>query len=413
MLDTGGGRANFRLNRETGPARPGLVQKKTEGQMFAPISPLSALILIVSLAAARADTGYRVEYLAGGLDRPWALAFLPGSGDIVMTGRAGRVMLWESGSGAIREIAGAPAVDTRGQGGLLDIAPAPDFEDSGWLYMTWSGANARGETATHLGRARLDREEERLADLQVLHVVLPFLDAQGHYGARIAFADGHVFVGTGDRQRKDFGPGHIAQDISNGYGAVLRLTPEGEAPADNPLAGREGADPAIWSWGHRNIQAMAVQPETGALWLAEHGESGGDEINIVQRGGNYGWPLASFGVNYRTGRPFAPPHREGDGFVAPVWHWGAGRDDNFPPSGMAFYDGAAFPGWQGRLLIGNLRHQYLGLFAVEGQGVTPVAQLLEGEGWRIRDVAVGPSDGFIYAIGDGPAAPLMRLVPAD
>jgi len=372
---------------------------------------LATLALTAGLSTAQAQTGYSVEVLAEGLTRPWALAFLPGTQDIIMTGKPGTVMIWQAETGDVIAVTGAPQVDARGQGGLLDIAPAPDFTESGLLYMTWSAANARGETATHLGRARLDRDAGALSGLEVLHIVAPYLDAQGHYGSRIAFADGHVFLGTGDRQRKDFGPGHIAQDRGNGYGALLRLRMDGSVPDDNPFVGQEGIAPEIWSYGHRNIQALTLHPRTGALWLAEHGESGGDEINIIERGGNYGWPLASFGVDYRTGQPFAPGHAEGDGFVAPAYHFGPGRDDNFPPSGMVFYDGTAFPDWQGHLLIGNLRHQYLGLFAVDGTRVEPAGRLLADQGWRIRDVAIGPEDGFIYVIGDGEGAPLMRLVP--
>jgi aldose sugar dehydrogenase len=252
----------------------------------------------------------------------------------------------------------------------------------------------------------------RSRDLEVLFRVSPAVDSQGHYGARIVFHDGHVFMGTGDRQFKNFGPDHIAQDLSSENGAVIRLTMDGEIPADNPFVGQDGAAGAIWSYGHRNIQAMVVHPETNEIWVAEHGEAGGDEINVVQRGENYGWPLAAFGVDYRTGEQFADPHRPGDGFVAPVYHWGPGRADNFPPSGMSVYTGEAFPDWQGHLLIGNLAHQYLGLFPVDGQQVSDPVRLLEGEGWRIRDVAVGPDDGYIYLIADGQDAPLMRLVPA-
>ncbi|MGY6534230.1 MAG: PQQ-dependent sugar dehydrogenase [Pararhodobacter sp.] len=365
-----------------------------------------------TLGATASAQDYRLEVLAEGLDRPWALSFLPGTGDLVMTGRGGTVMIHDAESGRIIPIDGAPTVDARGQGGLLDIVPAPDFQDSGYLYMTWAGAG-EGGSSTHLGRARLNRDAGTLTDLEVLHVVSPFMEAPAHYGSRIVFADDHLFAGFGDRNSKDFGPDHIAQDLSSENGAVIRLTLDGGIPDDNPFIGQDGAAQAIWSYGHRNIQAMAVHPDTGAIWLAEHGENGGDEINIVTRRGNYGWPLASFGVDYRTGLPFAPPHQEGDGFVAPVYHWGPGRDDNFPPSGMAFYTGDAFPQWQGHLLIGNLRHQYLGLFAVDGETVEPLDRLLSDQGWRIRDVAVGPDDGFIYLISDGEDASLARLVPHD
>ncbi len=374
---------------------------------------LAILTLTTALGTtAQAETAYRVETLAEGLDRPWALAFLPGSADIILTGRSGNVMIWDAETGSVLPIEGAPEVDARGQGGLLDIAPAPDFSRSGILYLTWSAANDAGETATHLGRARLDREQGRLSDLETLHVVAPFMDAQGHYGSRIAFADGHVFFSAGDRQRKDFGPDHIAQQLGTGYGSMMRLRMDGSVPDDNPFSGQEGAAPEIWSYGHRNIQALTVHPDTGELWAAEHGESGGDEINIIQRGGNFGWPLVSYGVDYRTGQPFAPESSEGDGFVSPVFHFGPGREDNFPPSGMVFYDGAAFPDWQGDLLVGNLRHRYLGRFSVDGEAVEAPDRLLADQGWRIRDVVVGPDDGFVYVISDGEGATLARLVPA-
>ena len=369
---------------------------------------MTAMAGLLGSAAAAHD--YRVEVLAEGLNRPWAMGFLPGSQDMLITLRGGTLMLREAETGEMIEISGAPEVDSRGQGGLLDIEAAPDFAESGLVYMTWAG-RGEGGSSTHLGRARLDRDGARLTDLEVLHVVTPFIDTPAHYGSRLVFAYGHVFAGFGDRNRKDFGPDHIAQDLSSENGAVIRLTLDGDIPDDNPFVGQDGTAGAIWSYGHRNIQAMAVHPETGEIWLAEHGEAGGDEVNIVQRGGNYGWPLASFGVDYRSGEPFAPPHEEGDGFIAPVYHWPAGRDDHFPPSGMAFYTGDAFPDWQGHMLIGNLFHRYLGLFAVDGESVETPQRLLEGRGWRIRDVAIGPEDGFIYVVVDDDNAPLIRLVP--
>ncbi|SUZ33003.1 Aldose sugar dehydrogenase YliI [Roseibaca ekhonensis] len=360
----------------------------------------------LALATPAFAQDYTIEVLQEDLARPWAMAFLPGSDRIALTLRGGDVLLWYPDG--LVELSGAPDVVMAGQGGLLDIAPAPDFAESGWLYMTWTGA-AEGGTTTHLGRARLDGMA--LRDLDVLHAVSPGIDSGAHFGSRIAFADGFVFAGFGDRGFKNFGPDHIAQDLSSENGSVIRLTLDGEIPGDNPFVGQDAAG-AIWSYGHRNIQAMAVHPGTGDLWLAEHGEAGGDEVNIVQRGGNYGWPLVSHGVTYRGGDEFAPPHRPGDGFVAPVFHWPAGRDNHNPPSGMAFYDGGAFPDWQGHLLIGNLLHRYLGLYSEDNGTLTPVTRLLEGEGWRIRDVAVGPQDGFIYVLTDGDDGKLIRLRPA-
>ena len=380
-----------------------------------PRAPLLAASLALALALPAAavepapDAPHRVEVLATGLDRPWALAILPGSGDILLTERGGDVRLWQAETGRLIPLDGAPRVRDGGQGGLLDVALAPDFAESGHVYAAWTAA--RGDlSTTALGRFRLDLGAAALVDPEALFEVTPALPGQGHYGARIAFADGHLFLGLGDRQSKDFTPAHPSQDLSTENGSVVRLRLDGSVPEDNPFVGQPGAAPAIWSYGHRNIQAMAMHPVTGALWLAEHGEAGGDEINIVRRGANYGWPLASHGVSYRGGATFAPPHQPGDGFEAPVFHWGPGRADNFPPSGMAFYDGAAFPDWRGHLLIGNLAHRYLGLFAVQGETVAPPLRLLADRGWRIRDVAVGP-EGFIYGISDGRDAVLFRIVP--
>ena len=370
----------------------------------------TATAIMIGVPALAQD--YTHEVLAEGLENPWAMAFLPNGDDILMTGRMGAFFIYDADSGEVSELDGAPDVATQGQGGLLDVALAPDFETSNVIYMTWSGA-VDGGTTTHLGRGTLDLEAGSVNDIETLFQVSPAVDSDAHYGSRIVFHDGHLFMTTGDRNNKDFGPDHIAQDLGTENGSVLRLTMDGEAPADNPFADTDGAQPAIWSYGHRNIQAMTVHPDTREIWLAEHGEAGGDEINIVARGENFGWPLAAYGVDYRTGEQFADVHQDGDGFVAPVYHWGPGRDDHFPPSGMTFYDGEAFADWQGHLLVGNLFHEYLGLFDVNGEDVSDPARLLEGEGHRIRDVAVGPNDGFIYVLGDGDSAPLLRITPSE
>jgi aldose sugar dehydrogenase len=370
---------------------------------------ITAASVMLTLALPAQGANYHVETLAEGLDRPWGMAFLPDRNDLIITLRGGDVVLWDEGRG-ITPLSGAPEVVASGQGGLLDIAAAPDFLDSGLVYMTWAGA-ADGGTTPMLGRARLDRENAALIDLEILHVVQPALESGAHFGSRIVFQDGYLFAGFGDRGSKDFSPAHISQDLSSENGSVIRLRLDGDIPTDNPFVSQTDAAGAIWSYGHRNIQAMTVHPETGAIWLAEHGEAGGDEVNIVERAGNFGWPLASFGITYRGGDEFAPPHRPGDGFVAPVHHWPAGREAHNPPSGMVFYTGAAFPDWQGHLLLGNLFHRYLGLYEEDDGTLTPTARLLDGAGWRIRDVAVGPDDGFIYVLADGEGVPLLRLRP--
>lgn len=373
---------------------------------------LSAAIAIAAGAPAAFAQAYEVETVADGLERPWAMTFLPNGDDILMTGRNGTFLMYDAATGEVSELDGAPEIDTAGQGGLLDVELAPDFTDNNTIYMTWSG-EVDGGTTTHLGRGTLDLEAGTVTDIETLFQVSPGIESDAHYGSRIVIRDDHVFMSTGDRESKAFGPDHIAQDLSSENGSVIRLTLDGEVPADNPFVDTENAAPAIWSYGHRNIQAMTVHPETGEIWLAEHGEAGGDEINIVERGENYGWPLAAYGVDYRTGEQFAPTHQEGDGFVAPVYHWGPGRDDHFPPSGMTFYVGEAFPDWQGDLLVGNLLQQYLGVFPVDGDDVFEPERVLEGEGHRIRDVAVGPNDGYVYVLTDGDDVPLLRLVPSE
>lgn len=375
---------------------------------YSPFLAAAATTAAMSLPA-QADVSYSVERLAEGLDRPWGMAFLPDENDIILTLRGGDVALWNMEDG-VTSVSGAPDVVTEGQGGLLDIAISPDFAETGFVYMTWVDSVEGGST-THVGRARLDRDQAALMDLEVLHVVSPGIDSGAHFGSRIVFHDGFLYAGFGDRGSKDFTEAHISQDLSSENGAVIRLTLDGDIPSDNPFVGEGDAAEAIWSYGHRNIQAMAVHPETGAIWLAEHGEAGGDEVNIVERGGNFGWPLASFGVTYRGGDEFAPPHQEWDGFIAPIHHWPAGREAHNPPSGMTFYTGDAFSEWQGHVLIGNLYHRYLGLYAEDGDGLTEVARLLDGEDLRIRDVMVGPEDGYIYVLADGEDAPLLRIMP--
>lgn len=373
---------------------------------------LAALVaaLFTLIAAPASAQDYRVEVLAEGLDRPWGMDFLP-SGELLITARGGALMLWDGTR--MHALEGAPAVVDRGQGGLLDVAVDPQFARNGRIWLSWVAPLRGGRPSTHLGHARLDLGAGQIAAVETVLAAEPAVSGNNHFGGRLLIHDGHVWLGLGDRNSKDFGPEHVAQDLSSENGSVVRLALDGSVPQDNPFVSQSGARPAIYSYGHRNVQAIAAHPRTGEVWIGEHGESGGDEINILQPGGNFGWPLASHGVSYMIGRQFAPPHQPGDGFEAPVYHWGPGRTDNFPPSGMVFYDGAAFAHWQGHLLMGNLGHRYLGLFSVEGREVAQVDRLLDGRGWRIRDVAVGPQDGFVYVLVDGAGAPLLRLVPAQ
>jgi aldose sugar dehydrogenase len=375
---------------------------------------LLALVLAVP-ALAQTDAAFEVETVAEGLEHPWGMAFLPDDTRMLVTERTGSLLLVDREGGETEEISGAPEVVAEGQGGLLDVALHPDFENEPWVYMTWAGPVGDGMSTTHFGRAELDLDAMELGEVETLYVAEPWDDpGQGHYGSRIAFdGEGHVFFTTGDRQSKDFGPDHVSQDTTNSLGNNIRLALDGSIPEDNPFVGDDSVLDEIWSYGHRNVQAMAFHPQTGALWQAEHGEFNGDEINVIEEGGNYGWPIATYGVDYQTQETFAPTPPEVPETIEPVFFWEPDDPEGFPPSGFAFYDADAFPDWQGSAFIGNLAHEYLGRFVIDGEDVQQAERLLEGEGWRIRDVAVGPDDGFLYVLVDDADAPLVRLRPAD
>jgi len=368
-----------------------------------------------------ADVDYAVETVAEGFENPWGLAFLPGDGRLLVTERPGRLSLVDPADGTVESIAGAPAVFAEGQGGLLDVAVHPDYPDDSRVYLTYSATSEeeRGAT-THVGGGRLSLDggdAPALEAFEARFVAEPFREGANHFGSRATFGpDGALFVTVGDRRDTDFGPDHVSQDRSNELGATLRLTPDGDAHPENPFVDEADAADALYSYGHRNPQAMAVRPETGAIWQCEHGEEDGDEINVVERGADYGWPVASEACRYGTDEPFAPGHDEREGATAPVHHWPCGSG-GFPPSGAVFYDGDAFPEWRGDLFAGTLAAQYLGRFTVagadaEGASVTERDPLLEDREWRMRAVAVEPATGHLYVAVDDADAPVARIVPA-
>jgi glucose/arabinose dehydrogenase len=353
-----------------------------------------------------------VETVADGLESPWSITPLPDSPQLLVTERVGRVVLVDSNDGTVTPVSNAPSVYASGQGGMLDAALHPDFPDPAWVYLTYSKANDSGESATHLGRGRLNVADEQFETVEKLHVAEPFVDSDGHFGSRVVFGpDGLVYMTVGDRQFKDFGPDHVAQDRTNELGTTLRLTPSGGIPETNPFTDDSDAVDSIFSYGHRNAQGMTVHPDTGAIWQAEFGEQDGDEINIVERGANYGWPVADEGCTYGSGDPIGVSHAERDDVVAPVYSWDCGSG-GFPPSGTTFYTGDAFPEWTGDLLVGGLASQYLARFTVDGRTVEEATPLLDDRGWRIRDVVVEPDTGYVLAAIDSSDAPIVRLRPA-
>ena len=355
--------------------------------------------------------GVEIETVVDGLDHPWGLSFVPATSKLLVTERGGRLTLVDTADGSLETVDGTPDVHAAGQGGLLDVTIHPEFDDEPWVYLTYSALNDDGDSTTHLGRGRLDIDEPELESFEELHAAEPYVDSNGHYGSRVVFGeDGMVYMTTGDRQFKDFGPEHVSQDTTNDLGSTLRLAPDGSIPADNPFVDEAEASDALFSYGHRNPQGMTVHPETGDLWVSDHGEQDGDELEIVERGGNHGWPIAHYGCTYGDGDPIGDDPHERDDVVDPVYHWEC-NSGGFPPAGMTFYDGDAFDDWQGDLFVGNLAGQYLGHFTVDGRDVEETEPLLADRGWRIRDVAVESESGHLYVAVDDGDAPIVRLHP--
>ena len=359
-------------------------------------------------------TAVAVERVVSGLSSPWALATIPDDDRLLVTERTGTLRLVDPATGSVETVPGTPAVFARGQGGLLDVELHPRYPEEPYLYLTYSAQREDGTSTTHVGRGRFDLggDGPRLREFEVLHAARPFVNSTGHFGSRMAFdTDERLYVTVGDRQFKDFGPDHVAQDLTNDLGTVLRFESDGSIPDDNPFVDDPDARDPIFSYGHRNAQGLTRHPETGAIWEAEFGEQDGDEINVLERGGNYGWPVADEGCTYGSGEPIGVSHSDREDVIAPVFGWPCGSG-GFPPSGMTFYTGDAFPEWQGDFLLGGLASQYLARFTVDGRDVREVESLLSGRGWRIRDVLEAPDSGALYVIVDGGNAPLVRLSPA-
>jgi glucose/arabinose dehydrogenase len=351
---------------------------------------------------------YRAVTVADGLVNPWSMAFLPG-GDLLVTERPGRLRIVRNGKLLAEPVAGVPKVLAEGQGGLLDVVPHPAFASNRLLYLSYSKPIGNGsEATTAVIRGRF--ENDRLTGIEELFEAKT--RGRGHYGSRLAFdRNTFLFITVGDRQVPPTGnlAAHPAQDLSNHHGKVIRLHDDGRVPADNPFVGRAGALPEIWSYGHRNMQGLVVHPDTGDVWLTEHGPQGGDELNLVQRGRNYGWPVVGFGVNYTTGQAIHEgTHREGMEQPVHVWVPSIGA------SGLLLYTGSKFPEWRGSLLAGGLAAQRIGRLTMNGQRVVQEETLLRGVG-RVRDIRQSP-DGFVYvAIDDRGGAPtaIVRLEPTD
>ena len=349
---------------------------------------------------------FRLVTVADGLVQPWSIAFLPG-GDMLITERPGRLRIVRQGKLLPQPVEGVPPVFHQGQGGLLEVRPHPNFASNRLLYLSYSKPHADGQqSTTALVRGRF--ENDRLSGVEQLFESIS--KGRGHYGGRIAFdRNGFLFLTLGDRQVPPEGKldAHPAQDLSNHHGKLIRLHDDGRVPADNPFVNRAGARPEIWSYGHRNVQGLAIHPDTGDVWIDEHGPQGGDELNRVEPGRNYGWPVIGFGVNYTTGLAIhSGTHREGMEQPAHIWIPSIGI------SGLMVYTGDRFPEWRGNLFAGGMAGQQLARLTMQGQRVVSRETLVEQSG-RIRDVRQGP-DGLIYLVTEdreGKPTPVFRMEP--
>ncbi len=382
------------------------------------LAALSGLVTTDTAEAQSPSQDFRVVEVVSGLENVWSMAFLP-SGDLLVTERPGRLRLVRRGKLIDAPVEGVPDVHAQGQGGLLDVALHPDFETNRMVYLSYSkpvgdnsttavargvleglaGAAADDAAAGDIGRVRLTGVED---------IFVAESRGRGHYGSRLVFdGNGYLFISIGDRQAPPRGDleAHPAQDLSNHHGTVVRIHDDGRIPQDNPFVGTPGAQPEIWTYGHRNAQGMALDPETGNLWLNEHGPQGGDELNLVVGGRNYGWPVIGYGVNYGGSHLHDETHREG--MEQPVHYW----VPSIATSGLLIYTGAAFPEWQGDFFVGGLAGQQIAHLDMNGREVVSEETLLSGEG-RVRHL-VEDAEGRIYVAFDRPrgGVSIVRLEP--
>lgn len=374
-----------------------------------PIAFCATFLVAFSGAGAQAQT-VRPEAVATGLQNPWALAFLP-QGRFLVTERPGRLRVVEADGRLGPPVAGLPAIDAGGQGGLLDVITDAGFAANRRIYFCFSEpAASGGGNSTALARATLAADNSRLEDVHVLFSQKPKFSSSAHFGCRIVEAqkdgkpDGTLFLTLGDRYSRM----QDAQKLDNHHGKVVRINKDGSVPKDNPFVGRAGALPEIWSYGHRNMQGATLAPD-GSYWTHEHGPQGGDEINLPQPGRNYGWPVITYGENYGGGKM-------GDGITAragmeqPLHYW----VPSIAPSGMVFLTSGRYgPAWQGNLFVGSLKFGYLNRIELSAPfkgRVVREHKLLDGDGERIRDVRQGP-DGLLYVLTDSPRGRLLRLQP--
>jgi glucose/arabinose dehydrogenase len=375
--------------------------------------PAALLLALLARPAAAATENFSssagtlaVETVAGGLVHPWSLAFMP-DGRMLVTERPGRMRIVTRGGHLSQPISGVPQPFVSSQAGLMDVILDRDYKSNNRIFFCYAepfqggGRIAVAQARLVEGDRLVDRTDPRLIAVKKIFEQQGPASSGLNIGCRIVQApDGNLFVTIGD---------HFAaaasQKLDNHIGKIVRITPEGKAPPDNPFVGKQGALPEIWAYGLRNPEGLAFNPADGKLWEQEHGPKGGDEINIIEKGANYGWPLVSFGVNY-DGSPVGDGKQHQKGVTDPIWHW----TPSIAPSGMAFYTGDLFPGWKGSLLNGALKFELVSRLQLNGNKVLNEERMLQGLHERIRDVRQGP-DGAIYLLTDNESGRILRVTP--
>jgi glucose/arabinose dehydrogenase len=336
-------------------------------------------------------TEYKVSVFARGLSSPWGMTNLP-DGRILITEKGGTMRIASKSGEVGAAITGLPPVNSSGQGGLLDVAIDPDFDKNRMVYWSFSKDGDNG-TATAVGKGRLSGDERRIENAEVIYVAIPEFESTLHYGSRLEWdGSGNLFVSTGERSKMESRP--EAQNLDAALGKVLRITKEGKPVQGNPFIGQQGALPEIYSYGHRNVQGLATHPETGQLWEGEFGPRGGDEINLIKPGKNYGWPDITYGVEY-SGEPVGEGITQKERMEQPVYYW----DPAVSPSGITFYSGKEIKEWKNNLFLGCLSGQHMIRLVIDGEKVIAEERLLEDKGERFRDLLEG-KDGALYAITD-------------
>jgi len=371
------------------------------------LTTLTAATLLPLLAHAAAEQQFptgegqiTVSTVADGLRNPWALAFLPGGKDMLVTERPGNLRLVSAEGKVGAPISGVPKVWAEGQGGLLDVVLSPEFAKDRTVYLSYAEEGSDGKAGTAVGRGQLSEDRARLENFNVIFRQQPKLSVGNHFGSRLVFdRNGYLFIALGENNQRP-----TAQDLDKLQGKIARILPDGEVPKDNPFVGKDNVRPEIWSFGHRNQQGAALNPWTGKLWTHEHGPRGGDEINIPQAGKNYGWPVATHGINYSLLPIPEAKGKQVDGMVGPhhVWEKSPGI------SGMAFYDSPTFKAWDHNLFIGALATQELIRLQLDGDKIVHEERLLGDLKARIRDVWVGP-DGYLYVLTDDKDGTLLKV----